>query len=116
VKEPLLTVALLTGAASAQSRTFYDASGKVVDRASTDSAGSTTFYDERGRRRPESPRVATRQLSTTRAVALSKDSRQSAKVLLGIVGVLQLFHLSPCQRRGFLDGVLPRECGGTHPA
>jgi hypothetical protein len=48
VKEPLLTVALLTGAASAQSRTFYDASGKVVDRASTDSAASTTFYDERG--------------------------------------------------------------------
>jgi hypothetical protein len=43
VKEPLLTVALLTGAASAQSRTFYDASGKVVDRASTDSASSKTF-------------------------------------------------------------------------
>ena len=48
MKEPLLIVALLTGAASAHSRTFYDASGKVIDRASTDGAGSTTFYNETG--------------------------------------------------------------------
>jgi hypothetical protein len=41
----LLTLALLTGAASAQSRTFYDSSGKVVGRSSTDSQGSTTSYD-----------------------------------------------------------------------
>jgi YD repeat-containing protein len=45
----LLTLALLTGAASAQSRTFYDASGKVVGRSSTDSQGTVTNYDARGR-------------------------------------------------------------------
>jgi hypothetical protein len=50
----------------------------------------------------------------TRAVAVSGGSRQCANVSLGVVGV-QLVHLSPCQRRGFLDGVLPRERGGTHP-
>ena len=45
----LLTLAMLTGAASAQSRTYYDASGKVVGRSATDSSGSTTVYDRSGR-------------------------------------------------------------------
>jgi YD repeat-containing protein len=44
-----LTLALLTGAASAQSRTFYDSSGKVVGRSSTDSSGTVKNYDARGR-------------------------------------------------------------------
>ena len=45
----LLALALLTGAASAQQRTFYDAGGKVVGRSATDSAGTTTNYDSCGR-------------------------------------------------------------------
>jgi len=45
----LLTFAMMTGAASAQQRTFYDSAGKVVGRASTDSSGTTTNYDSRGR-------------------------------------------------------------------
>jgi YD repeat-containing protein len=44
----LLELAMLTGAASAQQRTFYDARGKVVGRAATDSQGTTTNYDSRG--------------------------------------------------------------------
>jgi YD repeat-containing protein len=45
----LLTLAMMTGAASAQSRTLYDAGGKVVGRSATDSSGTVTNYDSRGR-------------------------------------------------------------------
>jgi YD repeat-containing protein len=45
----LLTLALMTGAASAQQRTFYDSRGNVVGRSATDSGGSTTNYDARGK-------------------------------------------------------------------
>jgi YD repeat-containing protein len=54
----LLALALLTGAASAQSlphgamgqqRTLYDARGNVVGRAATDSQGTVTNYDLRGK-------------------------------------------------------------------
>jgi hypothetical protein len=44
---PALMLALLTGAASAQQRTFYDARGNVVGRSATDSEGST-IRDARG--------------------------------------------------------------------
>ena len=51
---------MMTGAASAQSRTlgglgknppktFYDSAGKRIGSASTDSSGTTTNYDSRGR-------------------------------------------------------------------
>ena len=33
----------------AQSRTFYDASGRVSGHSTTDSGGSTTIYDASGR-------------------------------------------------------------------
>ena len=45
----LLTLAMLTEAASAQQRTFYDASGKVAGRSATDSQGTVTNYASRGR-------------------------------------------------------------------
>jgi YD repeat-containing protein len=45
----LLTLAMLTGTASAQQRTFYDASGRVVARTSTDSSGTVTTRDSSGR-------------------------------------------------------------------
>ena len=45
----LLALAALTGAALAQQRTFYDSSGKVVGRSSTNSSGTVTNYDARGR-------------------------------------------------------------------
>ena len=56
----LLALALTTGAASAQSpdlsrgttgqqRTFYDSRGNVVGRSATDSQGTTTNYDARGK-------------------------------------------------------------------
>jgi YD repeat-containing protein len=47
----LLTVllAMMTGAASAQQRTFHDSRGNVVGRSSTDSQGTVTNYDSRGR-------------------------------------------------------------------
>ena len=44
-----LALALMTGAASAQQRTFYDSSGRVVGRSSTSSSGAVTNYDNRGR-------------------------------------------------------------------
>ncbi|MGY4283615.1 YD repeat-containing protein [Bradyrhizobium sp. LM2.7] len=46
---PLLMLAMTTGAASAQQRTFYDSSGKVTGRSTTDRAGTVTNYDARGR-------------------------------------------------------------------
>ena len=36
-------------AAEQQQRTFYSLSGKVIGRSSTDSQGSTTNYDARGK-------------------------------------------------------------------
>jgi YD repeat-containing protein len=42
-------LAALATEASAQQRTFYDASGKVVGRSSTDSSGTVTNYDARGK-------------------------------------------------------------------
>ncbi len=45
----LLTLALMTSAASAQQRTFYDLRGNVVGRSATDSGGAVTNYDSRGR-------------------------------------------------------------------
>jgi YD repeat-containing protein len=43
----LLALSIITGAASAQQRTFYDSRGNVVGRSATDSQGSTTNYDAR---------------------------------------------------------------------
>jgi hypothetical protein len=57
----LLALAMLTGAASAQQRTFYDSSGKVFGRSSTDSQGTVTTYDARGKSSAASPRPATRR-------------------------------------------------------
>ena len=48
----LLTLAMLTDAASAQQRTLDDASGKVVGRSATDSQGTVTNYDSRGGHQP----------------------------------------------------------------
>jgi YD repeat-containing protein len=46
----LLALAMMTGAASAQTqRTLYDARGNVVGRSATDSSGTVTNYDSRGR-------------------------------------------------------------------
>ena len=39
----------MTGAASAQQRTFYDASGKRIGSATTDSSGAVTNYDVSGK-------------------------------------------------------------------
>ena len=44
-----LTLATVTGAASAQQRTFYDSRANVVGRSATDSSGTTTNYDARGK-------------------------------------------------------------------
>jgi len=45
----VLALAMMTGAALAQLRTHYDSRGNVVGRSATDSQGSTTNYDGRGR-------------------------------------------------------------------
>jgi len=45
----VLALAMMTGAALAQLRTHYDSRGIVVGRSATDSQGSTTSYDGRGR-------------------------------------------------------------------
>jgi YD repeat-containing protein len=44
----LLALAMASEA-SAQSRTFYDSAGRVVGRSSTDSQGTVTNYDARGK-------------------------------------------------------------------
>jgi YD repeat-containing protein len=45
----LLTLAMLTGAALGEQRTFYDSSSRVVGRSSTGSSRAVTNYDARGR-------------------------------------------------------------------
>ena len=45
----LLTLAVLTSDASAQSRSIYDDSGKLIGSLTTDSSGTVTFYDACGR-------------------------------------------------------------------
>jgi YD repeat-containing protein len=45
----LLALAMMTGAASAQQRTLYEARGNVVGRSATDSSGATINYDARGK-------------------------------------------------------------------
>ena len=45
----LLTLAMLTSAASAEQRTIYDSRGNVVGRSATDSGGTVTNYDARGK-------------------------------------------------------------------
>jgi YD repeat-containing protein len=44
-----LTLAVLATGASAQSRAFYDSAGRVVGKSATDSSGTVTNYDARGR-------------------------------------------------------------------
>jgi YD repeat-containing protein len=44
----LLPLAMMTGAASAQSQTLHDANGKVVGRSATDGR-TTTLYDANGK-------------------------------------------------------------------
>ena len=44
-----IVLMLMPTAALAQSRTFYDSSGRVSGRSITDSSGSTTIYDASGR-------------------------------------------------------------------
>ena len=39
----------LASEASAQQRTFYDSSGRVTGKSSTDSSGTVTNYDARGK-------------------------------------------------------------------
>jgi YD repeat-containing protein len=57
----LLVLAMMTGPASAQQRTFYDARGSVVGRSATDSQGTTTNYDSRGR-------VISREAATSKTI------------------------------------------------
>jgi hypothetical protein len=45
----LIALAATTGNALAQSRSFYNASGRSVGRSSTDSSGTITNYDVRGK-------------------------------------------------------------------
>ena len=42
-------LAVLATEASAQSRTLYDSAGRVVGKSSTDSSGTVTNYDARGK-------------------------------------------------------------------
>ncbi|MDA9481330.1 hypothetical protein XI07_04705 [Bradyrhizobium sp. CCBAU 11445] len=43
------TLATLSGTASVQQKTYYDASGRTVARSSTDSQGTVTTRDSSGR-------------------------------------------------------------------
>ena len=64
----LLSLAMMTGAASAQQRTFYNSSGKVVGGSATDSSGTITNYDARGKvisRETTSGRSASRRSNHT---------------------------------------------------
>jgi YD repeat-containing protein len=45
----MVTLTMTTGAASAQQRTYYGASGRSVGRSITDGSGTMTNYDSRGR-------------------------------------------------------------------
>jgi YD repeat-containing protein len=45
----IAVVFLTTNAQAQQSRTFYDSTGRVSGRSTTDSGGSSTFYGASGR-------------------------------------------------------------------
>jgi hypothetical protein len=82
----LLTLAMMTGAASAQQRTFYDGSGKVSGRTATYSAGrSRTTIPEVGlspaRRRP-----GIRGRSMMRADGMSAGSPRARSASLAALG------------------------------
>lgn len=44
-----LALTLIASPALAQQRAFYDSSGRVAGRSTTDSGGASTFYDSSGR-------------------------------------------------------------------
>ena len=71
----LLSLAMMTGAASAQQRTFYDAGGKVVGRSATDSSGTTTNYDARAGDHGET--TTSKRRSMMRADAMSEGSARA---------------------------------------
>jgi hypothetical protein len=45
----ILLIVRTTTEALAQSRSFYDSSGRIADRSTTDSSGATLLYDAAGR-------------------------------------------------------------------
>ena len=63
----------------AQSRTFYDASGRVTGRSTSGSSGSTTIYDASGRVTGRIVHGSNRQRSTAATVAASAVSRQPSR-------------------------------------
>jgi len=75
----LLVLAALTGAAQAQSRTFYDASGKVTGRSSTSSSGAVTNYDAQVRVVSRQSTSGIGRQSMTRADAMSDGPRRTAR-------------------------------------
>ena len=75
----LLVLAMMTSAVSAQQRTYYDASGKVVGRSAPDSGGTVTNYDARGNVISREAKAKARRPSMMRAVGTSDGSRQTAK-------------------------------------
>jgi hypothetical protein len=75
----LLTLAMMTGAASAQSRTFYDSSGTVVGQSATESSGTTTNYDARGQgHQPRIYDAVGRNHRTVQDEPLRRNSPRSA--------------------------------------
>ena len=76
----LLTLALLTGAASAQQRRLYDASGRAVVRSVTGSNGGVTNYGTDGRviSRETASSTTGRRQSTMRTATTSAGSQHPA--------------------------------------
>jgi hypothetical protein len=73
----LFALATMTGAASAQQRTFYDAHSNVVGRSATDSSGTVTTTTRAARGSAANPPAATRRPSMTRAVARSASDNDN---------------------------------------
>ena len=72
-----LALAALATAASAQQRTYYDASGKSLGRSTTDSQGTVTNTDSRGKVISREFTSGNRRRSTMRAAAMSARSTTS---------------------------------------
>ena len=67
-------LAVLATEASAQSRSYHDASGKSLGRSSTDSSGTVTNYDARGR-------VISRETTTDNTTAIYDPAGRAGRTV-----------------------------------
>jgi hypothetical protein len=64
----ILLIVRTTTEALAQSRSFYDGTGRIADRSTTDSSGATPLYDAAGRN-PRDARFSCPEIGLTASMS-----------------------------------------------